>query len=72
MAKEPDADPGMEGAWELQRRLDGLARQRRRLEHELRVAESGSTSAVNLKERLDEIDKERRDLLAARQAQYAR
>ena len=68
--REPDR--GSEGAWELQRRLDLLRRQRRRLEHELRAVGVSSSRANALKERISDLEREDRELRSARQAEYAR
>ena len=69
---KPAADPGSEGAWELQRRLDGLRRQSRRLEHELRRAGASTPQGERIQARIDDLEREARDIRAGRQREYAR
>ncbi|HTT73778.1 MAG TPA: DUF1616 domain-containing protein [Thermoplasmata archaeon] len=68
--RAPEPSGGEEGAWELSRELERLAREERRLEHALRV--HGAADAAELRARLDEIRAQRDSLAASREAEYAR
>lgn len=72
--RAPSAEPGggEEGAWELLRELDRLAREERRLEHALRTADGNSIEAARLKEQLAHVRSEAEGLRARREAEYAR
>jgi hypothetical protein len=66
-----EAEPGGEGAWELTRRLDQLAHERRRLEHELRQADASSGTAATLRDRIEGLREESSRLTSAREREYA-
>jgi hypothetical protein len=66
-----EPDPGGEGAWELTRQLDQLARDERRLEHELRVAGRSGGDAAALESRLAVVREESSRLRQDRESQYA-
>jgi len=67
----PAADPGGEGAWELTRRLDHLAREERRVEHALRVADRTGSEAAPLRLRLEALREESSRLRRDRESSYA-
>jgi Protein of unknown function (DUF1616) len=64
-------DPGGEGAWELTRRLDLLAREERRVEHALRLADPEGTEAGTLQLRLNALREESLRLRGNRERSYA-
>ncbi|MCI4369300.1 MAG: DUF1616 domain-containing protein [Thermoplasmata archaeon] len=66
----PEASPGVEGAWELLRRLEGLYRQERRLRHEIRGIPAGSPRAAELSQQLEQVRSESDRLKRAREAEY--
>jgi len=70
-ATASDAPFGETGAWELSRELDRLAREERRVRHELRVHGSDPAEARRLRDELDRIDSERSELQRHREAEYA-
>jgi uncharacterized membrane protein len=59
------------GAWELDRELDRLAREERRLAHALRVRATGSADDHRLRAELDAIRLRRDELVRRREAEYA-
>jgi hypothetical protein len=67
----PAADPGGEGAWELTRDLDRLAREERRVEHALRVAGRSGSDSARLEEELTALRKESSRLQLEREREYA-
>ncbi|MCI4342712.1 MAG: DUF1616 domain-containing protein [Thermoplasmata archaeon] len=67
----PAPDPGGEGAWELTRRLDRLAREERRVEHALRVADPSGTEVGPLRLRLEALREESSRLRRDREISYA-
>jgi len=70
-AYRPPVDPGGEGAWELTRELDRLAREERRIEHAIRVAGSSEPSAADLQRQLSSLRKESSRLRQEREREYA-
>lgn len=62
---------GEEGAWELSRELERLARDERRLEHALRVVPSQSTDAARISAELASVRAERDALRKRREEEYA-
>jgi len=69
-APSPEPSGGEEGAWELSRELDRLAREERRLQHALRA---GSASTPDqLRAELDRVHEEVERLRTQREADYAR
>jgi hypothetical protein len=70
-ARPPDDAFGERGAWELSRELDRLAREERRLQHELRVNGSDPAEARRLHGELDRVGAERAELQRRREAEYA-
>jgi hypothetical protein len=62
---------GVEGAWEMERELDRLSGRARRLAHALRVSGTGSPEAPRLKQEIEEVEAQQRELLRRRQAEYA-
>jgi len=67
----PEPDPGGEGAWELSRRLDHLAREERRIEHSLRVTDPAGSEAGTLRGRLETVREESSRLRQDRERTYA-
>jgi hypothetical protein len=65
-------EPGGEGAWELGRHLDLLARDERRLRHELRVEGENGPRTASLKGQLLAVQEEGARLRREREAEYAR
>jgi uncharacterized protein DUF1616 len=65
-------EPGEEGAWELTRHLDHLAREERRLEHALRVTGSSGAESEALRAQLSGLREESSRLRQNREQQYAR
>ncbi len=65
-------DDGEEGAWELSRELDRLAREERRLEHSLRVAASAASDRASIEGELEAIRRERIALERGREETYER
>jgi hypothetical protein len=65
-----DADPGSEGAWELTRELDRLAREERRLRHELRTGSSRRDEEAALQADLERVRARREELRLHREAEY--
>ncbi|HYB78236.1 MAG TPA: DUF1616 domain-containing protein [Thermoplasmata archaeon] len=63
--------PGEEGAWELSRELERLARDERRLQHALRSAGSSSTEGARISAELESVRAERDALRKQREDQYA-
>lgn len=64
-------DPGEEGAWELTRELDRMAREERRLEHALRRVGTNGTEAAGLQDRLAALREESSRIRQDRERQYA-
>jgi hypothetical protein len=62
-------EAGGEGAWELTLRLDQITRERRRLEHELRVAPIADASG--LRAQIEALREESSRLTTAREQEYA-
>jgi len=67
----PSPEPGGEGAWELTRELDRIAREERRLEHALRVGSPKGTDPVDLRRQLAALREESSRLRQDRERQYA-
>jgi len=63
--------PGDEGAWEVSRELEALARDERRLEHQLRVTHDDPGAVARLHEQLDAVRARRELLRVKREEQYA-
>lgn len=63
-------EPGGEGAWELSRELERLARNERRLQHELRGASGDAARVAELTRELDEVKAERDALRLRREEEY--
>ncbi|MGA8275783.1 MAG: DUF1616 domain-containing protein [Thermoplasmata archaeon] len=70
-SERPSPDPGGEGAWELTRHLDRLARDERRLEHALRAAHRSGADAADLERQLSTLREESSRLRQDRERQYA-
>jgi hypothetical protein len=70
-SSDPAPDPGGEGAWELTRKLDQLAREERRLEHALRVAGRSGAESDDLNSQLTALREESSRLRQDREHQYA-
>jgi uncharacterized membrane protein len=70
-AAADEVDTGDAGAWELSRELDRLAREERRIRHELRVTGKDSPEARRLAGELDRVGAERAALQQRREAEYA-
>lgn len=71
-AISPVTEPaGEEGAWELSRELDRLAREERRLEHALRVSSRDPAEVKRIHSELDSVRAERDSLRARREEEYA-
>jgi uncharacterized membrane protein len=68
----PTEDVGEEGAWELTRRLEELAREQRRLEHRLRVSSADGEERVSLQQDIDRLRREQESLGRQREAAYGR
>jgi hypothetical protein len=68
--KGPEEEPGGEGAWELQMRLDALAREERRLRHRLRVGEVSGAERTTLEGELERLRTEQESLGRGREAEY--
>jgi hypothetical protein len=68
-ARRPEASGGEEGAWELTRELDRLAREERRIEHALRTKAECDTP--RLEQELTELRARSAALRARREAEYA-
>ncbi len=66
------ADTGEEGAWELLRELDRLAREERRLVHAIRRTASDAPELLRLNEQLARIRSAEESLRTRREAEYAR
>ena len=62
---------GETGAWELDRELEALARQERRILHALRVRSASATEEAELREELDRVRGRQAELGRTREAQYA-
>lgn len=62
---------GEEGAWELSRELDRLAREERRLEHALRVSSQDPGEVKRIRAELDSVRSERDLLRVRREDEYA-
>jgi len=62
---------GEEGAWELTRELDRIAREERRLTHQLRVRGTDPKEGARLRADLDRLAAEREALQRRREAEYA-
>jgi len=60
-----------EGAWELSRELERLARDERRLEHELRVASPNPAATARLTAELEALRAERDTVRRQREEEYA-
>ncbi|MEM0129366.1 MAG: DUF1616 domain-containing protein [Thermoplasmata archaeon] len=71
--RAPDApgETGEDGAWELGRRLDRIAREERRLAHALRSTPAGPAREA-VERSLRDLAQERERLREAREAEYAR
>jgi pimeloyl-ACP methyl ester carboxylesterase len=65
------AVPGEEGAWELTRRLDRLAREDRRLRHALRTADPNGPESDALRAELERVSEESSRLRQEREREYA-
>jgi len=63
--------PGEEGAWELSRDLERLARDERRLRHALRVSALSPSDTARLTGELDSVRAERDALRRKREEEYA-
>ena len=70
-APVPPGAAGEEGAFELTRRLDLLAREGRRLRHALRAAQPTPVERARLESRLDELETECAELKRRREHDYA-
>jgi uncharacterized membrane protein len=76
-ARTPPAPPtktellGEEGAWEVSRKLETLARDERRLEHALRTSSKDSREYARITTELDSVRREREALRAKREEEYA-
>jgi Protein of unknown function (DUF1616) len=70
-APVPEEEPGGEGAWELRARLDELAREERRLRHQLRTGGVSGTERSTLEGEIDRLRAEQESLARAREAEYA-
>ena len=70
----PAEDPGGEGAWELERALDELAREERRILHRLRREGSRlmPSESERLSAELEAVRQDRESLRVRREAEYAR
>jgi hypothetical protein len=68
----PEEEPGGEGAWELRARLDELAREERRLRHQLRAGGVSGTERSTLEGEIDRLRVEQESLGRAREGEYAR
>ncbi len=66
-----EAPYGETGAWEVSRELDRLAREERRIRHELRVRGNDAAEASRLREELARVEEERTELQRQREAEYA-
>jgi hypothetical protein len=66
----PEAEPGGEDAWELQSRLDELAREERRLRHRLRTGSLSGTERTTMEGDLDRLRTEQERLGRSREAEY--
>jgi len=64
-------DAGEFGAWELDRELEDLARQERRIVHALRVRSVGPPEAAALRDELERVRSRQAELGQAREAEYA-
>jgi len=75
-AVPPTARPALEGtdkegAWELSRQVERLARDERRIEHELRVAPPDPATKARLTAELESLRAERDTLRRQREEEYA-
>jgi hypothetical protein len=69
--QRPEEEPGGEGAWPLQERLDDLAREERRLRHRLRTGGVAGAERTALEGEIERVRTERESLGRAREAEYA-
>jgi hypothetical protein len=69
-ARDAAPEPGGEGAWELTRHLDRVAREERRLEHALRVAGRSGADSAELQSQLSSLREESSRLRQERERQY--
>ncbi len=67
----PPGRPRGEGAWELSRELDRLAREERRIEHAIRVGGGSGPTAVDLEQQLSSLREESSRLRQEREREYA-
>jgi hypothetical protein len=70
-ARAPAPSGGEEGAWELTRELDRLAREERQLLRSLRGTASSADEAARLRARLEEVRAHSQELGRRREAEYA-
>ena len=70
-APPSEAPFGETGAWQLSRELERLAREERRIRHQLRVHGGDPAEASRLREELARVDGERSELQRRREAEYA-
>jgi Protein of unknown function (DUF1616) len=68
--RTPEEEPGAEGAWELQLRLDELAREERRVRHRLRAGGVSGAERSNLEGDLERLRGEQESLGRSREAEY--
>lgn len=69
---QPPSDTGEEGAWELLRELDRIAREERKIQHTLRQSATSPSDRSRLTDELGALRTERERLQSLREAEYAR